>query len=138
VVSLRPQKKETHRTRLTVGGNLIDYSGDVSTPTVDLTTAKLLINSVISTPKAQFLVADVKDFYLNTNMDIFEYMQIPFNLIPDEIAIQYNLKSLVHNGLVYIEIRKGMYGLPQAGILANKKLAKHLARFGYFPTNTHA
>jgi len=52
VVEIRPQKAETHRTRLTVGGNLIEYPGDVSTPTADLTTAKCLFNSTISTPGA--------------------------------------------------------------------------------------
>jgi hypothetical protein len=31
-----------------------------------------------------------------------------------------------------MEIRKGMYGLPQAGILANKLLKKHLAIHSYF------
>ncbi len=31
-----------------------------------------------------------------------------------------------------MEIRKGMYGLPQAGILANKLLKKRLALHGYF------
>jgi hypothetical protein len=31
-----------------------------------------------------------------------------------------------------MEIRKGMYGLPQAGILANKLLKKRLAKHGYF------
>ena len=31
-----------------------------------------------------------------------------------------------------MEINKGMYGLPQAGILANKLLKKRLAKFGYF------
>jgi hypothetical protein len=31
-----------------------------------------------------------------------------------------------------MEIRKGMYGLPQAGILANKLLKEQLARHGYF------
>jgi hypothetical protein len=31
-----------------------------------------------------------------------------------------------------MEIRKGMYGLPQAGILANKLLKERLARHGYF------
>eukprot|EP01082_Thalassiosira_pseudonana_P011880 g10662.t1 g10662 contig4:2284681-2286983(+) len=50
VVVVRPQKKEQERTRLTVGGNLIDYPWEVATPTADLTTAKLLFNSVISTP----------------------------------------------------------------------------------------
>ena len=33
-----------------------------------------------------------------------------------------------------MEIMKGMYGLPQAGILANKKLTSHLASYGYVPT----
>eukprot|EP00957_Ditylum_brightwellii_P083433 6341757-Ditylum_brightwellii.AAC.1 len=32
-----------------------------------------------------------------------------------------------------MEIRKGMYGLPQAGILANKKLTKQLAEHNYYP-----
>ena len=31
-----------------------------------------------------------------------------------------------------MEIRKGMHGLPQAGILANKLLKERLARQGYF------
>jgi hypothetical protein len=31
-----------------------------------------------------------------------------------------------------MEIRRGMYGLPQAGILANKLLRKRLGRYGYF------
>ena len=36
------------------------------------------------------------------------------------------------NGFVYMEIQKGMYGLPQAGILVNKLLKKWLALHGYF------
>ena len=35
------------------------------------------------------------------------------------------------NGFVYMEIQKGMYGLPQAGILANKLLEERLAKHGY-------
>ena len=35
---------------------------------------------------------------------------------------------------MYMECRKGMYGLPQAGILANKLLKKRLAKFGYIET----
>lgn len=134
VVSIRPQKKETHRTRLTVGGNLIEYPDNVSTPTADLTTAKILLNSVVSTPNAKFIVLDLKDFYLNTEMKRYEYMRMPITLIPKEIIDQYNLLPLVHDGYIYMEIRKGMYGLPQAGILANKKLTKHLEPYGYVPT----
>jgi len=36
------------------------------------------------------------------------------------------LHDKVINGHVYMEIRRGMYGLPQAGILANKLLRKRL------------
>jgi hypothetical protein len=42
----------------------------------------------------------------------------------------YNLKALAADGWVYIEIRKGMYGLKQAGLLANKLLQKSLEPFG--------
>jgi hypothetical protein len=57
---MRPQKSEPARTRLTVGGNLIDYPGDKSAPTADLTTFKCLINSTLSTPKAKMCCFDVK------------------------------------------------------------------------------
>ena len=48
-----PPQKETHRTRLTAGGDLIDYPGEVSTPTSDLTTMKLHINRDISDVKSR-------------------------------------------------------------------------------------
>ena len=54
VCTFRPRKDEKEQTRLTVGGNLIVCLFDVSAPTVALTTAELLFNSVISTPGARF------------------------------------------------------------------------------------
>ena len=105
-------KKEVERTRLTVGGNLIDYPGNLRTETADLITVKLLLNSTISTPGARFICLDVKNFYLNTPMDRYEYMRLPIELIPEEIIIKYNLQAIAHNGWIYCEIRKGMYGLP--------------------------
>ena len=135
VAMIRLQKEETHRCRLTVGGDRLDYEGKVSAPTAKLTTAKCLINSVISTRRGRFLVADIKNFYLNSIMRIFEYMRLPFKLIPKEIVDQYNLQDLVTpDGWIYIEIRKGMYGLKQAGMLANEQLTDHLALSGYHPT----
>ena len=44
---IRPQKSETHRTRITVGGNIIDYPGELTPPTADITTDKTLIKSTI-------------------------------------------------------------------------------------------
>ena len=42
------------------GGNRIRYPGNTYTPTVDIVTAKLLFNIVISTPNAKFLDIDLK------------------------------------------------------------------------------
>jgi hypothetical protein len=71
-------------------------------------------------------------------MSRFEYMRPPLSIIPDEIVEAYNLKALAHDGWIYIEIQKGMYGLPQAGILANKLLQDRLAKHGYRPVrHTH-
>jgi hypothetical protein len=133
VSEIRPQKPDPYRVRITVGGNLIDYPGDKSQPTADLTTAKLLLNSVISTPDARFMTIDIKNMYLQSEMKDPEYMRIPLNLIPDEIIDQYNLHDIAHNGFIYCEIQKGMYGLPQAGKLAHDKLKLHLAKYGYAP-----
>jgi hypothetical protein len=127
----KPLKAETKRVRITVGGNRIEYAGDVATPGADLITVKCLLNSVVSTPGAKCLAADAANFYLGTPLPGFEYMRIPVKIIPACIMKQYNLYHLVHNGYVMVEIRKGMYGLPQAGILANRRLVKHLAKSGY-------
>jgi hypothetical protein len=72
VVDVSPNKEEIHRLRLTVGGNLIRYDGDVSSRSADLTTSKCLWNSVISTPGAKYMCLDVKNVYLGTPMDQFE------------------------------------------------------------------
>ena len=54
VVDYRPQKEDPNRVRITAGGNLIKYPGELTTRTADLTTAKLLWNSTISTEGARY------------------------------------------------------------------------------------
>ncbi len=52
--------------------------------------------------------------------------------IPDEVIKEYNLKEkATKNGSIYIKAKQGMYGLPQAGLLANELLEKHLNKHGY-------
>ena len=48
VYEIRLKKQETNRKILTVGGNLIDYSGEVNTPTPNLTNMKMHVNRIIS------------------------------------------------------------------------------------------
>ena len=125
----KPNKTEPNRTRLTVGGNLIDFEGKVSTRTAKIQTIKTLLNSILSTKGAKFMTADVNNFYLNTPLGKGkeEYMRMQVKFIPEEIIEEYNLRSKVDNkGWVYMKICKGMYGLPQAGILENELLQKHL------------
>ena len=79
------------------------------------------------------MTGDIKDFYLGTPLDRYEYMRIPINMIPDDIVKLYGLADKIVNGFVYAEIRRGMYGLPQAGRLANEQLKTFLAPHGYRP-----
>ena len=59
-------------------------------------------------------------------------MRMPFELSPREFVDAYNLHDKVKDGFIYMEIQKGMYGLPRAGILANKLLKERLGKKGYF------
>ena len=134
VCDIKEHKTETHQTRITVGGNLLGFPGLLSTPTATVTTAKFLFNSVISTPGAKCLVADVKNFYMNNDLPEPEYMKFHLHIIPQEIIDEYALHDLVdEDGWVYPKIVKVMYGLKQAGIIANMELTKHLDKFGYYP-----
>jgi hypothetical protein len=80
------------------------------------------------------MMMDIKNYYLGTPLPRFEYMKMLLSRFPEEIIQKYNLNDLAVDGWVYIEIRKGMYGLKQAGLLANKLLQTRLAPFGYNPT----
>ena len=82
VCNIRHPKTDTNRTRLTTGGNLIDYPGEVSTPTSDLTTMKPHVNSAISEAKSRYMCMDVKGFYLNNQMDRDKYIMIQISMIP--------------------------------------------------------
>jgi hypothetical protein len=132
VCCIRPEKAETHRTRFVVGGNKINYPGEVATPTAEMLVAKLLFNSVISTPGARFMTMDISNFYLMTPLTRPEYVKLKLTDIPEEIIVEYKLRDLATaDGHVYIEITKGMYGLPQAGLLANEQLEVRLNKHGY-------
>jgi hypothetical protein len=56
----KPNKPEKERVRLTVGGDILDYTGDMATSTAEITTLKILINSTISTEDAAMMMMDIK------------------------------------------------------------------------------
>ena len=115
VCNVRPQKEEVNRTRLTFGGNNLSVPTDGGTPTADLLTVKLLLNSVISTAGAKFMTLDLKDFYLNTPMDRPEFLRMKIYHFPQDVIDHYSLKIKVdEKGFLMVRVQKGMYGLPQA------------------------
>ena len=74
-----------------MGGDRLDYQGEVSTKTAGLTTIKFLLKSVVSSIWAKFMTADMKNFYLKPPMDEPEYTKILVRLIPDEIKVDYKV-----------------------------------------------
>jgi hypothetical protein len=65
-----------------VGGDRLDYSGDVATSTDDITTFKILINSTLSTEDAAMMMMDIKNYYLGTPLPRFKYMKMLLSRFP--------------------------------------------------------
>jgi hypothetical protein len=75
VAAYHPKKDNPHHIRWTAGVcDCVDYPGDTSTKTADLTTVKCNVNSVVSTKDARYMTGNLKDFYLGTPIDHYEYM----------------------------------------------------------------
>ena len=102
---IKPDKIETHRTRLTLGGNLLDYYEVLSTPTATVTTTKYLLNSIISTLNTRCLTENIKHFYLNNHLPDPEYTKLHISITPKEIIEAYDLSTIQDNiGWVYMRI----------------------------------
>ena len=96
VVDHRPLKSDPNGVRLTVGFNIFNVPGDLSTTTSDLTTSKILWNSVLSTKYACFACIDIINMYLQTPLTDYKYMQIPCHLVTQEFIDEYGLESKIY------------------------------------------
>ena len=85
VCTVLPKKSVKNCIRFTIGGDWINYPGEVATPTANLLVAKILYNSTISTPGAKFMTMDISNFYLNSPLPRPEYIQIKISDIPEKI-----------------------------------------------------
>jgi hypothetical protein len=119
-----------------MGGNLINCTDEVGTPTANIMLIKIFLKSIISMTRARFANADISNFYLMTPLDRPEYARIQLSVIPQEIIDKYNLEAYAHNGWVYYKLSKGMYGLKQSGKLANDLLSDRLNEQGYYECAT--
>lgn len=126
-------KDPLFRMRGAYGGNVLKnhYVGETAAQTASLPAFKILINAVLSTPGAKFMTLDLKDMYLQSDLEQPEYVAIPVAEIPAESMTRHKLHDKVRNGRVYFRIDKAMYGLPQAGYIAQRDLGKLLRDNGF-------
>ena len=66
VCLFHPEKPDPNHTRITIGGNLICYPGDVGTKTASLNLIKIVLNSVLSIKYSKFVASDISNFYIQT------------------------------------------------------------------------
>jgi hypothetical protein len=122
VVDYRPQKEDPYSIGITAGGDMINYESNVSVRMADLDTAKIHWNSVVSPPQARYMCLNIKNFYLTAALEYFEYSRMPLFSFPAWIIEQYDMEKHALNRYIHLEMRQAAWGLPQAGILANKRL----------------
>jgi len=77
------------------------------------------------------MTMDISDFYLHSTLERPEWIRINRRHISDAMLSKHNLWDYLVNDSVLFRIDKGMYGLPQAGLLAKSELTAHLATGGY-------
>ena len=134
VCDIRPNKTETHRVRLTIGGDVLDYFGDASSPAASLIETKLLINSTISDAAqgVRFFTIDIRDYFLQSILNDPEYLHIDGKYFFSDVRAKYNIDEIIApDGYVYCKVKKGLYGLKQAARLAHDQLVLHFKKYGY-------
>ena len=125
----KPEKDKVNRVRITAQGQSLDYIGDTATETAGLTTAKILFNSVVSTPDAKFMTPDISNVHLNTHLKDCQHMKFRLDVVPQETIDQCKLLNVVDkDSWVCCEIRKAVCGLKESGKLANMQLKKSLPK----------
>ncbi len=109
VCTVQPKKAKPNRTRFTVGGDRINYPGEVATPTAEMLVAKMLFNSVISTRGARFMTMDIFNFYLMTPLHRPKFISMKLSNILKKIINEFKLQDkTTPSGIIYIVANCGM------------------------------
>ena len=89
------QIDDINGTRLTVGGDRLEFDGKISTKTAGLETIKIHPNSTISTKDVKYAAADIGNFYTNLKLRSSEYIRIHLSLILQEIIDESDVMKYV-------------------------------------------
>ena len=77
------------------------------------------------------MTLDIKNFYLGTPLEKYEYMRLKMSGLPNNVIEEYKLQQKAVDRYVYVKWRRGMYGLPHAGLIAQQLLKKQLYKHSY-------
>jgi hypothetical protein len=78
------------------------------------------------------MTINIKNFYLMTSMYWYEYFRMKLELFPQDIINEYGLRDKADaDGNIFCEVQRGVYGLPQTGIIAQNLLTKRLHKAEY-------
>jgi hypothetical protein len=120
VAYYNPQAKEKfkegdwlRRVRGTIGGDRINHTGPVSARTAKIEVVRALLCSTLA-DDADFIT----DYYLNTPLERPEFMRMTRKQVSPAIIAEYGYEDYFVNNMLYFQVNKGMYGLPQAGLPA--------------------
>ena len=128
------------RVRLTLDGSSLTNITDRSSPTADLETIKIMCNHAVSTPGSKIATADCADYYLGSPFPDGrkEYMFLKLSHVPSAIIAKYNLTPFIttrgKTEGIYVQVNKGMYGIPDSGRLAKDRLDILLDGAGFYQT----
>lgn len=128
-----PEKVDSpRRTRITAGGDKLDYDGETMVNSADYTVIKCHWNSMLSSPGCKHATMDAGNMCLESNLPKSRNVRFKPKQIPVAMQMQCNLAQLVYlSGYVYARINKAWYRLKEAGKIAGDDIRDHLGAFGH-------
>ena len=94
--------------QMTIRGNLIKTTGITLTPVASIKSIKCHWNSVLH-DNSRYYAIDIKNFYLNLQLNEYACMRLPVAIIPTAIMELHNLQELICDKFVCVEVRGEMY-----------------------------
>jgi len=121
------------RVRLTADGSRSQFEGDRSSITAEIVAVKIFLNSVVSDDDTEMITADLQDAYLSEDLPPgeSEYLSLLVSHFPSDCREEFGISHLSETTIIYYQILKGLYGMPQAGLLYQTGLIHHLSQYGY-------
>ena len=78
-VAYRPEKEDPYRSRITAGGDRLEYFGNVTTHTAGMEVFKI----IVSTPHTRCCTSDISNMYLCSDLPHPEFVRFKISIIPD-------------------------------------------------------